>query len=338
MSILIDNISKNFGNFTALNHVNLEVKSGSVTALIGPSGSGKSTLLRIIAGLETPDTGKIWLSGKDANFYSIQSRNIGFVFQNYALFNNMTVYENIAFGLELRSVPKSQIPDKIAKLLDLIQLQGLENRYPLQLSGGQRQRVAFARALAIQPKVLLLDEPFGALDAKVRRELRNWLRNLHQQFSVTTILVTHDQQEAMEVADEIVIFNKGRIEQIGKPQEVYDLPATRFVTEFLGDVNTLPLDKISSSNQVSTLCKKVYQENEIEFVYVRSHQILIQVNQADNFLVANLVKIVYLNAHVILYLNLKEQNLKLKVELSQKKFRALKINNKVNDLYVKIFL
>ncbi len=337
MSILIDNISKNFGTFTALKHVNLEVKSGSVTALIGPSGSGKSTLLRIIAGLETPDTGKIWLSGKDANFYSVQSRNIGFVFQNYALFNNMTVYENIAFGLELRSVPKIQIPDKIDKLLDLIQLQGLENRYPLQLSGGQRQRVAFARALAIQPKVLLLDEPFGALDAKVRRELRNWLRNLHQQFSVTTILVTHDQQEAMEVADEIVIFNKGRIEQIGKPQEVYDLPATPFVSEFLGDVNRLPLENISFSKNTN-LGNKVYKENDIEFLYVRSHQILIQTTPSDNFFLANVVNIVYLNSHILLYLNLQKQNIKLKVELSKKKFRSLDVQETINDLYVKIFL
>jgi sulfate transport system ATP-binding protein len=338
MSILIDNICKNFGSFTALNHVNLEVKSGSVTALIGPSGSGKSTLLRIIAGLETPDTGKIWLSGKDANFYSVQSRNIGFVFQNYALFNNMTVYDNIAFGLELRSVPKKQIPDKIAKLLDLIQLKGLETRYPRQLSGGQRQRIAFARALAIQPKVLLLDEPFGALDAKVRRELRSWLRNLHQQFSVTTILVTHDQQEAMEVADEIVIFNRGRIEQIGKPQEVYDVPATSFVTEFLGDANIIPNHKIGLRKQFYNFNQNLDKVCDSGFSYLRSHQIVVQIEKSKGFWPANLINIVYLNAHVILYLELKYEDLKLKVEMSQKKFKELNIVDQKTILYLNFLI
>jgi sulfate transport system ATP-binding protein len=328
MSILIDNICKNFGNFTALNHVNLELKSGSLTALIGPSGSGKSTLLRIIAGLELPDAGKIWLSGKDSCLYSVQSRNIGFVFQNYALFKTMTVYQNIAFGLELRSVPRTEIPIKVKKLIDLIQLQGLESRYPAQLSGGQRQRIAFARALAIQPKILLLDEPFGALDAKVRRELRTWLRTLHQQFSVTTILVTHDQQEAMEVADEIVIFKKGRIEQIGKPQEIYDVPATSFVTQFLGQANSIP--KLKLKTQINL----IISINKNNFSYFRSHQILITLDKKENYSETIIKKIIYLNNRVILFLTLKEEKLDLKIEISLKRFKNLNIPNIETSLYL----
>ena len=231
MSILIEDLSKNFKTFKALNHVNLEIKTGSLVALVGPSGSGKSTLLRIIAGLDLPNYGKIWLSGKNATFLSIQEREIGFVFQNYALFKHMTVYENIAFGLHIRANQKIDsfvISNRVKQLLQLIQLERFSDRYPTQLSGGQRQRVALARALAIEPKVLLLDEPFGALDVKVRKDLRNWLRNLHQQVPVTTVFVTHDHQEAMEVANEIVVFQKGCVEQIGKPQDVYDNPKKGF--------------------------------------------------------------------------------------------------------------
>ena len=237
MSILIEDLSKNFKTFKALNHVNLEIKTGSLVALVGPSGSGKSTLLRIIAGLDLPDSGKIWLSGKNATFLSIQEREIGFVFQNYALFKHMTIYENIAFGLNIRAKQRDTrdtkidsfvISNRVKQLLQLIQLEKFSDRYPYQLSGGQRQRVALARALAIEPKVLLLDEPFGALDVKVRKDLRNWLRNLHQQVAVTTVFVTHDHQEAMEVANEIVVFQKGCVEQIGKPQDVYDNPKKGF--------------------------------------------------------------------------------------------------------------
>ena len=237
MSILIEDLSKNFKTFKALNHVNLEIKTGSLVALVGPSGSGKSTLLRIIAGLDLPDSGKIWLSGKNATFLSIQEREIGFVFQNYALFKHMTIYENIAFGLHIRAKQRDTrdtkidsfvISNRVKQLLQLIQLERFSDRYPYQLSGGQRQRVALARALAIEPKVLLLDEPFGALDVKVRKNLRNWLRNLHQQVAVTTVFVTHDHQEAMEVANEIVVFQKGCVEQIGKPQDVYDNPKKGF--------------------------------------------------------------------------------------------------------------
>jgi sulfate transport system ATP-binding protein len=221
MSILIEDLSKNFYGFQALDHVNLEIKTGSLVALVGPSGSGKSTLLRIIAGLDKPNQGRIWLSGRDSTFLSIQEREIGFVFQNYALFKHMTVYENIAFGLEVRGTSLSLIRNRVKQLLQLIQLENFAERYPSQLSGGQRQRVALARALAIEPKVLLLDEPFGALDVKVRKELRNWLRRLHEEVPVTTIFVTHDHQEALEVANEIVVFKKGRIEQLGNPQDIY---------------------------------------------------------------------------------------------------------------------
>lgn len=221
MSILIENLSKQFESFVALDHVSLEIQTGSLVALVGPSGSGKSTLLRIIAGLDVPNQGRIWLTGRDSTYLSIQDREIGFVFQNYALFKHMTVYENIAFGLNIRSTPNFIIQNRVKQLLQLIQLEKFHDRYPHQLSGGQRQRVALARALAIEPKVLLLDEPFGALDVKVRKDLRNWLRHLHEQVPITTIFVTHDHQEALEVANEIVLFKKGRIKQLGNPQDIY---------------------------------------------------------------------------------------------------------------------
>nr|AIT94565.1 probable transport protein [Chlorosarcina brevispinosa] len=233
MSILVENISKRFGNFKALDHVNLEIKTKSLVALVGPSGSGKSTLLRIIAGFDQPDNGRIWFSGKDARFLSIQEREIGFVFQNYALFKYKNVYENIAFGLNTKSISSFTISKRVKQLLELMELENFVDRYPSQLSGGQRQRVALARALAIEPKILLLDEPFGALDKKVRKKLRKWLRTLHKEVSITTVLVTHDQQEAMEVANEIVVFKKGYVEQIGNPQDVYDYPATGFVRHFM---------------------------------------------------------------------------------------------------------
>ncbi|MFM8005813.1 MAG: sulfate/molybdate ABC transporter ATP-binding protein, partial [Dolichospermum sp.] len=207
---------------------------------LGPSGSGKSTLLRLISGLEMPDTGKIILTGKDATYQSVQERNIGFVFQHYALFKHLTVRKNIAFGLEIRKAPQKKIQGKVEQLLELVQLSGLGDRYPSQLSGGQRQRVALARALAVEPNVLLLDEPFGALDAKVRKDLRAWLRRLHDEVHVTTVFVTHDQEEAMEVADELVVMNKGKVEQVGTPAEIYDHPASAFVMSFIGPVNVLP--------------------------------------------------------------------------------------------------
>jgi sulfate transport system ATP-binding protein len=240
MGIVIENVSKQFGSFKAVDNVNLEIKSGSLVALLGPSGSGKSTLLRIIAGLEAPDAGKILLTGKDATHTTVQERNIGFVFQHYALFKHLTVRKNVAFGLEIRKTPKAKVKQRVEELLELVQLKGLGDRYPSQLSGGQRQRVALARSLAVQPQVLLLDEPFGALDAKVRKDLRAWLRRLHDEVHVTTVFVTHDQEEAMEVSDEIVVMNKGRVEQVGTPAQVYDNPATPFVMSFIGPVNVLP--------------------------------------------------------------------------------------------------
>lgn len=233
MSILVENISKKFGSFQALNHVNLEIKNGSLVGLLGPSGSGKSTLLRVMAGLEIPDSGRIWLEGQNATNLCLQQREIGFVFQNYALFPHLTVSENISFGLDIRKIDNDLKKRRVNELLQLVQLEKFAERYPSQLSGGQRQRVALARALAVEPKVLLLDEPFAALDAKIRKQLRNWLRNLHHQISVTTVFVTHDHQEAMELAHEIVLLDKGKIAQIGSAQEISDHPANDFVKDFL---------------------------------------------------------------------------------------------------------
>jgi sulfate transport system ATP-binding protein len=240
MGIRVADVSKQFGSFRAVDDVSLDVDTGSLVALLGPSGSGKSTLLRLIAGLEEADSGRIWITGEEATTRSVQERQVGFVFQHFALFKHRTVRQNVGFGLELRGWKHEAIRRRVDELLELVQLQGFGNRYPSQLSGGQRQRVALARALAVQPRVLLLDEPFSALDAKVRKELRAWLRNLHDEMHVTTVIVTHDQEEAMEVADRIVVMNHGRIEQIGTPAEIYDQPASPFVMSFVGAVNVLP--------------------------------------------------------------------------------------------------
>ena len=239
MSIVVDNASKQFGSFQALDDVSLTVPDGSLTALLGPSGSGKSTLLRIIAGLEEPDAGTVQISGKDATAEPPQKRGVGFVFQHYAAFKHMTVYENVAFGLKIRHWAKSKARDRVHELLDLVQLDGLAERYPSQLSGGQRQRMALARALAVEPKVLLLDEPFGALDAKVRKDLRSWLRRLHDEVHVTTVFVTHDQEEAMDIAKQLVVMNERRIEQTGSATDLYESPANEFVMSFVGEVNQI---------------------------------------------------------------------------------------------------
>jgi sulfate transport system ATP-binding protein len=240
MGIRVAGVSKEFGSFKAVDEVSLDVETGSLVALLGPSGSGKSTLLRLIAGLEEADAGRIWITGEEATTRSVQERQVGFVFQHFALFKHRTVRQNVGFGLELRGWKHEAIRRRVDELLELVQLHGFGNRYPSQLSGGQRQRVALARALAVQPRVLLLDEPFSALDAKVRKELRAWLRNLHDEMHVTTVIVTHDQEEAMEVADRIVVMNHGKIEQIGTPAEIYDQPASPFVMSFVGAVNVLP--------------------------------------------------------------------------------------------------
>jgi sulfate transport system ATP-binding protein len=237
MSISVRNITKRFGAFAALDDVTIEVPTGSLLALLGPSGSGKTTLLRVIAGLEGADNGTVLCDGEDVTSSAARDRNMGFVFQHYALFRHMSVFENVAFGMRVRKEPKDKIKERVQELLHLVRLEGLERRYPGQLSGGQRQRVALARALAIRPKVLLLDEPFGALDAKVRQELRVWLRRLHDEIHMTTVFVTHDQEEAFEVSDSVVVMNRGHVEQIGTPHEVFEHPANPFVMDFLGNVN-----------------------------------------------------------------------------------------------------
>lgn len=281
MGIVVENISKRFGHFQALDQVSLVVPDGKLVALLGPSGSGKSTLLRAIAGLESPDQGEIWINGQEMTHLNVQERQIGFVFQHYALFKHLTVRQNIAFGLKIRKVKGTEVRRRVNELLDLIQLQGLGDRYPAQLSGGQRQRVALARALAVQPQVLLLDEPFGALDAQVRKDLRRWLRDLHHQVNLTSVFVTHDQEEAMEVADEIVIMNEGRIEQVGTPQAVYDNPATPFVMKFVGEVNILPSSLHRTHTQVASS------------VFVRPHGIKIQPQPTATSFAATITHVVY---------------------------------------------
>ncbi|WP_148598573.1 sulfate/molybdate ABC transporter ATP-binding protein [Aquisphaera giovannonii] len=245
MAIEVRNLSKRYGTFQAVKDVSFEVPAGQLVALLGPSGSGKSTILRMIAGLETADTGSVVLTGEDATKIPVQERGVGFVFQHYALFRHMTVRDNIAFGLKVRKVPKADVKARVDELLELVQLTGYSRRLPSQLSGGQRQRVALARALAPRPKVLLLDEPFGALDAKVRDELRAWLRKLHDEVHVTSLFVTHDQREAFEVSDQLVVLNEGRVQQVGTPQELYERPNSPFVAQFLGQVNILPLRTIA---------------------------------------------------------------------------------------------
>jgi sulfate transport system ATP-binding protein len=239
MGIEVRGIDKRFGDFVALDAVDLSVRSGALTALLGPSGGGKSTLLRIIAGLEKPDAGTVEIDGEDATRLAPRHRDVGFVFQHYAAFTHLSVFRNVAFGLEIRKRPKDEIRRRVHELLELVHLEQFADRLPAQLSGGQRQRMALARALAVEPKVLLLDEPFGALDAKVRKELRDWLRRLHDEVHVTTVFVTHDQEEALEVSDEIVVINQGRIEQVGSPDDLYDKPANEFVMSFLGPVTSL---------------------------------------------------------------------------------------------------
>jgi sulfate/thiosulfate transport system ATP-binding protein len=239
MAISVNDVTKRFGDFVALDEVSIDVPDGGLTALLGPSGSGKSTLLRVIAGLEQPDEGQVLISGEDNTEKRVQDRNVGFVFQHYAAFKHMTVYDNIAFGLKIRGEGSGTIRERVRKLIELVHLQGFEKRFPNQLSGGQRQRMALARALAVEPRVLLLDEPFGALDAKVRQELRTWLRRLHDDVHVTTIFVTHDQEEAMDVAEQIIVMNNGKVEQSGDPRDLYEHPASEFVMSFIGPAHRL---------------------------------------------------------------------------------------------------
>ncbi len=276
MSIAAQNLRKTFGAFTALEGVNLNVEPGKLVALLGPSGSGKTTLLRIIAGLEyaDPGSGRILFHGEDVTDVPTGKRKVGFVFQHYALFRHMTVFENIAFGLRVRGradrPSKAEIAERVNKLLKLVQLENLGGRYPNQLSGGQRQRVALARALAVEPRVLLLDEPFGALDAKVRKELRRWLRHFHDEINLTTVFVTHDQEEALEIADEVVIMNNARVEQVGTPQQVYDRPASPFVYQFLGNVNVFRAETLAAAGAPQKANGDASPDHQ---VFVRPHDI-----------------------------------------------------------------
>ncbi len=325
MGIVVENVSKQFGNFKAVDEVSLEIESGSLVALLGPSGSGKSTLLRLIAGLELPDTGKIWLTGNDATHKSVQERNIGFVFQHYALFKHMTVRQNIAFALEIRKAKKPKVKERVEELLNLVQLSALGDRYPSQLSGGQRQRVALARALAVQPQVLLLDEPFGALDAKVRKDLRAWLRHLHDEVHVTTVFVTHDQEEAMEVSDEIVVMNKGRVEQVGTPAQIYDHPATAFVMSFIGPVNVLP----STSN--------IFRGNGFESAYpetfLRPQDVMIQREQNGTTVPARVSRLIHLGWEIQAELTLEDGQV-VTAHLSRERFDELQLEPE-QSVYVK---
>lgn len=325
MGIVVENVSKNFGSFKAVEDVNLEIKSGSLVALLGPSGSGKSTLLRLISGLEMPDSGKILLTGKDATNQSVQERNIGFVFQHYALFKHLTVRKNVAFGLELRKAPKAKIKNRVEQLLELVQLSGLGDRYPSQLSGGQRQRVALARALAVEPNVLLLDEPFGALDAKVRKDLRAWLRRLHDEVHVTTVFVTHDQEEAMEVSDEIVVMNKGRVEQVGTPAQIYDHPASAFVMSFIGPVNVLP----SSS--------RIFQGNGFDSanpeMFLRPQDVIIETSANGSTVPARVSRLIHLGWEIQVELTLDDGQV-VTAHLTRDRFDELKLEAQ-QRVYVK---
>lgn len=296
MSIEVKNITKKFGDFTALKDVSIGFPSGELVALLGPSGSGKTSLLRIIAGLETADAGAVYFEGQDATQRSAKDRRVGFVFQHYALFRHMTVFDNVAFGLTVKSrrdrPSKSEIKDKVMKLLKLVQIDWLADRLPSQLSGGQRQRVALARALAVEPKVLLLDEPFGALDAKVRKELRRWLRRLHDEIHVTSIFVTHDVEEALEVADKIVVMNEGKIEQIGSPDDVYEHPANSFVYHFLGSVNVFHTRTNGGRVQLGDLTLGTARDGEEVVVHARPHDIDITRHpDSDSWLKASILRI-----------------------------------------------
>jgi sulfate transport system ATP-binding protein len=280
----IKQLFKSFNGFQALSDVSLQIGEGELVALLGPSGSGKTTLLRVLAGLEFPDSGQVLFDSMDSTHIAARDRKVGFVFQHYALFRHMTVFDNIAFGLTVRRGPdrlsRAEIGERVGHLLGMVQLSGLAQRYPTQLSGGQRQRVALARALAIQPRVLLLDEPFGALDAQVRKDLRRWLRSLHDELKITGVFVTHDQEEALEVADRVVVMNRGRIEQVGTPMQIYDSPATPFVFQFLGNINALPCRIQSGSAEIGSLILPAPAYGGVQdaagIAFVRPHDILLQ--------------------------------------------------------------
>jgi sulfate transport system ATP-binding protein len=327
MSILIQDVSKRFGTFSALEHVTLEVPNGSLLALLGPSGSGKTTLLRIIAGLEVADSGSVRHQDEDITHYSARDRKVGFVFQHYALFRHMTIAENIGYGLRVRGVAKPEREQRVAELLKLIRLDGLGSRYPAQLSGGQRQRVALARALAARPSVLLLDEPFGALDAKVRQELRQWLRRLHEEIQVTSVFVTHDQEEAFEVADRVVVMNHGRIEQVGSPAQVFEHPANEFVMDFLGNVNVFPgrieQGKAVLSGPELASPRDAHPEARRAAVYVRPHELSLQRDQSSTSLAARVVHVNPTGARTKIELRALHSDQLITAELTAEQFAEL---------------
>jgi sulfate/thiosulfate transport system ATP-binding protein len=328
MSIQIKNVSKRFGNFQALDNVSLDVPDGSLLALLGPSGSGKTTLLRIIAGLEVADSGSVIHRERDITNRSARNRKVGFVFQHYALFRHMTIGENIGYGLKVRGVGKAERQARVAELLKLIRLEGFESRYPAQLSGGQRQRVALARALAARPKVLLLDEPFGALDAKVRSELRQWIRRLHEEIQVTSIFVTHDQEEAFEVADHVVVMNNGRIEQVGTPAEVFEQPANTFVMDFLGNVNVFN-GRVEGGRAVVPGLEVEYPEYphaeaRDAAVYVRPHELAIErYRNGAPSLEARVLHVNPTGSRTKLELRTVDSDLLLSAEISAERFAEL---------------
>jgi sulfate transport system ATP-binding protein len=331
MSINLNNICKQFGAFTALDNINLDIPEGELVALLGPSGCGKTTLLRIIAGLEQADKGDVFLKGDNVTDKPVKSRQIGFVFQHYALFRHMTVFENVAFGLRVkprRSRPNNEfITKKVHALLDLVQLDWLNDRYPDQLSGGQRQRIALARALAVEPSVLLLDEPFGALDASVRKDLRLWLRNLHHDLNVTSIFVTHDQEEAMEVASQVVVLNHGRIEQQGSPSEIYDYPANAFVSRFIGQTNVFDLAEHDSDWLQTAGLLTPNQAGKI--AHVRPHDIVIQKSTTENKAPATVKDWQHLGALIRLELvknGNNESSAPVYAEMPNDQFKELELN------------
>jgi sulfate transport system ATP-binding protein len=327
MSISIRNVGKRFGAHVALRNVSLEVPNGSLVALLGPSGSGKTTLLRILAGLENADTGTVYFHDQDASDRDVRERNIGFVFQHYALFRHMSVCDNIGFALKMRRRPKPEIRARVQELLRLIQLEGLGQRYPAQLSGGQRQRVALARALAARPDVLLLDEPFGALDAQVRKELRDWLRRLHDEIHVTSVFVTHDQEEALELADRVVVMNQGRVEQIGTPEDVYHRPANAFVMQFLGQVNIFNGRADGDRVVLSGVVLPAVAGTSGEIVgYARPHQL--EVCRHYDGLPALRARVIRINAaglHARIEMRLVHDNRPVGVVLSQERLQELQL-------------
>ncbi len=334
MSIDVKGISKEFGSYKALNNIDLKINTGELIALLGPSGSGKTTLLRIIAGLETADIGQIYFDGEDNTNKDTQDRNIGFVFQHYALFRNMTVFENIAFGLRIKPrkerLSKKEINDKVLELLSLVKMEGMANRYPSQLSGGQRQRIALARALAVEPKVLLLDEPFGALDAKVRKDLRRWLRRLHDEYHITSVFVTHDQEEALDVADRIVVLNEGKIEQIGTPEEVYDNPVNPFVYNFLGNVNLFHGSVNNGKVKIGDIELETPEYEDKKdgkaLSYARPHNIeIIKDGGREGFIKAKVLFVRAVGSIVNVELKSEESEEYLEAELSKEVYTQLKI-------------